>query len=94
MSPIPLLLTKVHIPLIFLHHRMSISLAKIAVEVSSPVRRPSSSETPTVASFEGWFLYWSFLFILPLFSEFFLPKTVYPCKVASDEDHPLHYSDG
>lgn len=39
--------------------------------------------------FEGWFLYWSFIFILPLFSEFFLPKTVYPCKVASDEDRPL-----
>ncbi len=25
--------------------------------------------------FEGWFLYWSSIFILPLFSEFFLPKT-------------------
>lgn len=39
--------------------------------------------------FEGWFLYWSSIFILPLFSEFFLPKTVYPCEVASDEDRPL-----
>ena len=38
--------------------------------------------------FEGWFPYRSSIFILPLFSEFFLPKTVYPCEVASDEERP------
>lgn len=39
--------------------------------------------------FEGWFLYWSSIFILTLFRELFLPKTFYPCEITSDEDRSL-----
>lgn len=57
-------------------HRMIWELFAIALWDRAVLKglNPPDRAAKQAWPFEGWFLYWSSIFILPLFSEFFLPR--------------------